>query len=116
MLTVTQLANRYQLSRTTILYYEREGLLLPRNRSENGYRWYGDDEIKRLESIIAYRSYGVPIKDIASLLNRNEGIEHERILRGPVCFSRARDSNITSAAKSNRDVIRNPYITGAADG
>ena len=81
MLTVSQLARKYQLSRTTILYYEREGLLSPRNRSENGYRWYGDDEIKRLESIIAYRSYGVPIKDIASLLDRNEGVEHERILR-----------------------------------
>ena len=29
MLTVTQLAKKYQISRTTILYYEREGLLNP---------------------------------------------------------------------------------------
>ncbi|AMO54542.1 MerR family transcriptional regulator [Endozoicomonas montiporae] len=81
MLTVTQLARQYQLSRTTILYYEREGLLLPHSRSQNGYRWYGDKEQKRLEAILAYRSYGVPIRDIASILDRDEHMEQERILR-----------------------------------
>ena len=45
MLTVTQLARECGLSRTTILYYEREGLLAPAHRSENGYRWYGENEI-----------------------------------------------------------------------
>ncbi|MGI9277173.1 MAG: MerR family transcriptional regulator, partial [Endozoicomonas sp.] len=81
MLTVTQLARKYHISRTTVLYYEREGLLSPRSRSENGYRWYGDDEAVRLEAIMAYRSYGVPIRDIASLLDRTEDMEQERILR-----------------------------------
>ena len=41
MLTVTQIAKAYNISRTTILYYERAGLLLPHSRSDNGYRWYG---------------------------------------------------------------------------
>ncbi|MET4692493.1 MerR family transcriptional regulator [Endozoicomonas lisbonensis] len=81
MLTVTQLARKYHLSRTTILYYEREGLLLPHSRSQNGYRWYGDNELKKLETILAYRSYGVPIREIASILDRDEDIEQERILR-----------------------------------
>ncbi|GAA4649850.1 hypothetical protein GCM10023116_21310 [Kistimonas scapharcae] len=45
MLTVTQLARKYDISRTTLLYYERVGLLRPRQRSENGYRWYGEGEI-----------------------------------------------------------------------
>ena len=52
MLTVTRLARRYGISRTTILYYERQGLLLPAHRSENGYRWYSDAEIERLEAIV----------------------------------------------------------------
>ena len=43
MLTVTQLAKAYNISRTTILYYERAGLLL-NCRSDNGYRWYGEKE------------------------------------------------------------------------
>ncbi len=81
MLTVTQLARKYDISRTTILYYEREGLLNPCSRSANGYRWYGDNETERLESIMAYRSYGVPIKEIATLLDREGDMEQERILR-----------------------------------
>ncbi len=81
MLTVTQLARKYDISRTTILYYERVGLLCPHNRSENGYRWYGAEEIKRLEAIIAYRSFGVPISNIAALLYREDDLSQERILR-----------------------------------
>ncbi|CAM3778998.1 MerR family transcriptional regulator [Parendozoicomonas haliclonae] len=81
MLTITELARRHDVSRTTILYYEREGLLLPRSRSENGYRWYGEQEENRLEAIKAYRSYGVPVRDICSLLDIPEGMEQERVLR-----------------------------------
>ncbi|WP_182026137.1 MerR family transcriptional regulator [Vibrio rotiferianus] len=68
MLTVTQLARECGLSRTTILYYEREGLLAPAHRSENGYRWYGENEIQRLKNISSYRSYGLPISSIRTLL------------------------------------------------
>ncbi|WP_066018352.1 MerR family transcriptional regulator [Endozoicomonas atrinae] len=81
MLTVTQLARKYDISRTTILYYEREGLLMPHIRSENGYRWYGQTEIKRLEAIMAYRAFGIPVSNIAPLLNREDDREQERILR-----------------------------------
>ncbi|EKO3836255.1 MerR family transcriptional regulator [Vibrio harveyi] len=68
MLTVTQLARECGLSRTTILYYEREGLLAPAHRSENGYRWYGEKEMQRLKTISSYRSYGLPISSIRTLL------------------------------------------------
>ncbi|EGA72174.1 MerR family transcriptional regulator [Vibrio sinaloensis DSM 21326] len=71
MLTVTQIAKQFGLSRTTILYYEKEQLLLPAYRSENGYRWYGEEQIKRLETITSYRSYGLSIASIKTLLNRN---------------------------------------------
>ncbi|WP_028866178.1 MerR family transcriptional regulator [Psychromonas aquimarina] len=82
MYTVTQLAKQYHLSRTTILYYERAGLLLPSCRSENGYRWYGDKEIKRLEAILAYRSFGVTIANMKTLLDRTDDKTQEHILRG----------------------------------
>ncbi|QFI37896.1 MerR family transcriptional regulator [Moritella marina ATCC 15381] len=80
MLTVTQLAKAYHVSRTTILYYERAGLLLPSCRSDNGYRWYGDKEQKRLESIMSYRSFGLSIKDIIPLLERDDDIKQEQTL------------------------------------
>ncbi len=81
MLTVTQLARKFGISRATILYYEREGLLLPASRSENGYRWYGDNEIERLEIIVSYRSYGITVASIVDLLNRKKESSQFQILR-----------------------------------
>lgn len=61
MYTVSQLARKHGITRSTMLYYEREGLLKPASRSDNGYRWYGEAENERLQAIVAYRSYGVPV-------------------------------------------------------
>lgn len=60
MLTVTQLARQFGISRATLLYYEREGLLTPVCRSENGYRWYGEKEVSLLGDILAYRHMACP--------------------------------------------------------
>ncbi|CAG9431018.1 TPA: MerR family transcriptional regulator [Providencia alcalifaciens] len=68
MLTVSQLAHRFDLSRSTLLYYEKMGLLTPTFFSENGYRWYGEHEIEQLSKIISYRSYGLSIANIQLLL------------------------------------------------
>ena len=81
MLTITQLARKYGTSRATLLYYESEGLLLPRTRGDNGYRWYSNSEEKRLEVIIAYRSSGISIAQILNLLNRKEGSSQFHILK-----------------------------------
>ena len=81
MLTVSQLARKFHISRASVLYYERRGLLMPALRSENGYRWYGDEQIRALESILAYRSYGLPLAKIADLVHRNDEAAQERILR-----------------------------------
>jgi DNA-binding transcriptional MerR regulator len=81
MLTISKLGKKFGLSRATILYYEREGLLEPASRAANGYRWYGDREIERLKQITGFRSYGVPVRDIRELLARDSGQAHDQILR-----------------------------------
>ncbi|MEH6445508.1 MAG: MerR family transcriptional regulator [Oceanospirillaceae bacterium] len=80
MLTISQLAKKIGISRTSILYYERERLLLPKSRSENGYRWYGKDEIERLKKIMAYRSFGIPVAKLSSLLNKAPEDSQKQIL------------------------------------
>lgn len=81
MLTVTQLARKFGISRATVLYYEKKGLLKPSTRSDNGYRWYGADEIETLETIMAYRSFGLPVAKLSDLIKRKNEVDHERILR-----------------------------------
>jgi DNA-binding transcriptional MerR regulator len=73
MLSVSQLARRYRLGRTTILYYEKCGLLTPALRTEANYRVYGAKEAKLLEQICLYRSIGVSVRDIGRMLSAPQG-------------------------------------------
>src|SRR5436190_17344476 len=68
MLSVSQLAARCGLSRSTLLYYESIGLLKAASRSEANYRRYAERDVKRLEQIRAYRDAGLTLSDVQSLL------------------------------------------------
>jgi len=81
MFTVSELSRKCGISRATVLYYERKGLLAPANRLDNGYRWYGESEYERLNMIVLYRSYGIPVVNIGDLLDRKEGTSQFQILR-----------------------------------
>ena len=50
------------LSKQTILYYEKEGLINP-ERNENGYRNYSDENLQQLMLIKLLRSMNVSIDD-----------------------------------------------------
>jgi DNA-binding transcriptional MerR regulator len=73
MLSVTQIARRCGLSRTTILYYESCGLLKPALRSGADYRLYGNKEVERLQQICLYRSVGLSVRDIRTMLSVPSG-------------------------------------------
>lgn len=72
MITVSKLARRFGLSRTTLLYYDRMGLLNPSTRSSSGYRLYGEQEVERLRTICSYRDAGLKLAEIERLLERPE--------------------------------------------
>ena len=109
MLTVTQLARECGLSRTTILYYEREGLLAPAHRSENGYRWYGENEIQRLKTILSYRSYGLPISSIRTLLAQ-EGKSQAEILKDHFNELEREIQNLRSQQKAIVVLLQEPQL------
>lgn len=49
-------------------HYDRLGLLKPR-RTEAGYRLYGQNDLERLEQIIALKFLGIPLKQIKVMLD-----------------------------------------------
>jgi MerR family transcriptional regulator, thiopeptide resistance regulator len=69
MLSVSQIARRFGLSRTTILYYESCGLLKPALRTRADYRLYGDKEVQRLQQVCMYRSAGLSVANIRTMLS-----------------------------------------------
>ena len=72
MLSVSQIAKRFGLSRTTILYYESCGLLKPGHRTSANYRLYGEKEAQVLEQICLYRSVGLSVSSIRAMLANPE--------------------------------------------
>ncbi len=72
MLTVSKLARRCGLSRSTLLYYESIGLMKPVLRSNGNYRCYADKDLKRLQQICTYRDAGLKLEDIRVILDRPE--------------------------------------------
>ncbi len=77
MLTISQLARRFGLSRSTLLYYDRLGLLSPSLRSRANYRLYSAADVERMELIDLYRQAGLPLKDIARVLDSDRGVAAE---------------------------------------
>lgn len=66
-MTVGHLAARFGLSRSTLLYYDRLGLLHPQ-RSSAGYRRYGPADVARLAAICRLRTAGLPLEVVGRLL------------------------------------------------
>ena len=80
LITVRKLAEQFGISRTTLLYYDRIGLLCPEQRSRAGYRLYGPRSVERLGLICSYKRAGLSLGDIRALLETPER-ESEKVLR-----------------------------------
>lgn len=63
-LSVAELSELYNISRQTILYYDKHNLLKPKFVSHTGYRYYHFHEYQRLEVILNLRKIGLSIQEI----------------------------------------------------
>lgn len=68
-LTVKQLAVISGVTVRTLHHYDEIGLLAPAYVAANGYRHYGRAEMLRLQRILFHRELGVPLGEIAALLD-----------------------------------------------
>ena len=75
-LKVGELARRTGLTVRTLHHYDAIGLLRPSERSESGYRLYGDADMRRLYRIIAMRGQRGPVAIplVQHALNRGEAL------------------------------------------
>lgn len=80
MLTVKQVAKLANVSVRTLHHYDSIGLLKPAQVGENRYRYYGEAELLRLQQIMFYREFGVPLARIADYLDKPD-FDHVAALR-----------------------------------
>ena len=67
--TVKQLARLSGVSVRPLHHYDEIGLLKPAFTGENRYRYYGREELLRLQDILFHRELGVPLQEIRHLLD-----------------------------------------------
>lgn len=67
--TIGKLAHKFNLSRSTLLYYDSIGLLSPAGRGNSNYRIYSETDCKRLEQIAIYRQAGLSLQQIKEILD-----------------------------------------------
>jgi MerR family transcriptional regulator, Zn(II)-responsive regulator of zntA len=85
-MNVSELARAATLSPHVVRFYARTGLLKPDRNPSNGYKVFGQNELKRLRFVRMAQCLGYSLAEIAEMLRRLEEGETpcdlmERILR-----------------------------------
>ena len=72
MFTIKQLSKMAGVTPRTLHYYDEIGLLKPSRVGENGYRYYGEESLLRLQQILFYRELGIPLEEIKKIMGRRD--------------------------------------------
>ena len=68
--TVKQVAKLSGVTVRALHHYDQVGLLKPAQVGENGYRYYGREELLRLQQILFHRELEFPLEAIAEVLSQ----------------------------------------------
>ena len=68
MFTIGKIAERAQVSTDSIRFYEREGLIIPAQKSDSGYRLYTEEAVRRIGFIKHAQQCGFSLAEIRELL------------------------------------------------
>lgn len=78
--TVKQLGKLAGVSARTLHFYDEIGLLHPAALGQNGYRYYEEQDLLRLQQILFYRELDFSLKEIAAIIN-NPGFDMRAALQ-----------------------------------
>ena len=68
--TIKEIADLADVTTRTIRYYDEIVLLTPADIGENGYRFYDNDSLLRLQQVLFFRELDIPLKEIDLIINR----------------------------------------------
>ncbi len=66
-MTIKEVEKITGLARSNIYFYEKEKLIQPLRKENNGYREYSDSDIREIKKIAYLRTLGISIEDIRKL-------------------------------------------------
>ena len=74
--SIDDAAERSGLSKHTLRYYEREGLLPPVGKALNGHRRYTDDGLGWMRMLVLLRASGMPIREMKEFMRLTREGDH----------------------------------------
>ncbi|MCR2803873.1 MerR family transcriptional regulator [Paenibacillus soyae] len=90
---IKEVADKLKISQRAIRFYEAKGLIAPSKQDDNQYRVFDEEDIWRLQTIIALREAGMSVSDIRNALtdieaNGNSQLRHLLELQRAVMSSK----------------------------
>ncbi len=113
--TTGEIAKLCNVTVRTVQFYDKEGLLKPDSLSEGGRRLYGENGLKTLQMICAYKDLGLSLSDIRRILS-DDG-NSRKILLSVLCErERHLDKEIAEslAQRESINVIKQSIAAGKA--
>ena len=109
MFTIGQLAKKYALSRSALLYYDRIGVLKPSGRSESNYRLYSEGDLRKMERIQLFRSAGLSLESIELLLEKDK-TELDSTLEGRLLTINSEIQELRNQQKVILNILENETL------
>ena len=75
-LSIDQAAERMSISKHTLRYYEREGLLAEIAKGANGHRRYTEDDLGWIKFLQLLRGTGMPIREMKQFVELTHAGDH----------------------------------------
>ncbi|MEJ7152903.1 MerR family transcriptional regulator [Staphylococcus ureilyticus] len=69
---IGHIVKHFNVSRRTLHFYHDLGLLSPSYIKGNGYRYYNDNDLIKLQTILSLKDLGLNLEEIKQFFNQNE--------------------------------------------
>lgn len=81
LFTAGEIAKLCKVSNRTIRFYDMKGLLKPVEYSENGYRYYDENSVEKLQRILMFKYLGFSLEEISKMLQKETEAEDIKAYR-----------------------------------
>lgn len=105
MRTVKEVSELSGISVRTLHYYDEIGLLIPTEINEAGYRLYDDKAIERLQRILYFREFDLPLKEIKVIMD-NPNLDMDKLLADQRKLLNAKKERLERLAASIDDILK----------
>ena len=105
MRTVKEISERTGISVRTLHYYDEIGLFKPTSYSEGGYRLYDDKALERLQQILFFREFDMPLLEIKAVME-NPALDRDTILRSQKKMLQLKKDRLNRLISSIDDILK----------